>query len=154
MDYGRGRLWGLAYELSLAVPMYQSSLYRLDRSGPRSIAQSQQEVECLQPPPGHPIVCVATDRAESRLWTVQNGQLVALGSVAGELAGASLTPDGWIAGWLDRQAVVIDPGRAALLVPDGAARSTRAREWTTMENAFGALFYDGSSTRIETFIRE
>jgi Zn-dependent protease with chaperone function len=149
------RTYWLLYGLGFDVPTELTSFSSLDATGSHAIATTAQDGQCPEAPPGHSIVCLVTDGAETRLWRFDDGRLKSLGMIAGHPRWISMAPDGMLVTWAKGHDVIVDPDRREVLELEGDARRYGVGEWTSAGPSLGMLTSeDGAAARIVTFARQ
>jgi hypothetical protein len=153
------RSWNRRYLLSLAwdldIPKYPQSLAVMDRSGVRTIADSDQDVSCQAPVPGRSMFCLASDGGTTRVWRFDGSTLTPIGEQAGHVVPMDMTPDGDLTAWRGYERLVIDAeSRESVALPRTHGSYEYWSEWTTAGGTIGALVSDEDDrTWIRTFSR-
>jgi hypothetical protein len=145
----------LAVAWDLGTPKYPQSLALMDRSGVRTIADSDQDVSCPAPVPGRSMICLASDGGTTRVWRFDGSTLTPVGELAGHVAPMDMTPDGDLTAWRRNERLVIDAeSRDSVVLPRTHGSYEFWSEWTTAGGAIGALVSDENDrTWIRTFSR-
>jgi hypothetical protein len=149
------RRFVLLYAWNLHIPMYPQSVAVLDGNGVRTIADSDQDVGCESPVPGHSMFCFATDRGTTRVWRFDGNALTQVGELAGDVTAMSMTPDGELTAWRGTERLLIDAeSRDSVVLPRTEGGYEYWSEWTTAGGTIGALVGDENDrTWIRTFSR-
>jgi len=128
----------------------------MERSGFRTIADSDQDVTCRSALPGRPTFCFASDGGTTSVWQVDGTALTPIGTLTGDVTMSEITPSGEIAAWRSSQRFLIDPERrSAVVLPRMGSRYTYWMAWTSVESIVGSLVSDEDDrVWIRTFARQ
>jgi len=156
-NYGWSQRLQVLYTRDLHIPLYPQSLGVMDGHGVRSIADSDQNVRCQSPIPGHTMVCFASDGGTTRVWHVDGDRLLPVGTMTGEIMLMDTTPDGELTAWRNNERLLVDTEGLVLLSMRRTAGEYAYEywsEWTAAGTTVGALVSDDEDrVWIRTFAR-
>ena len=83
------------------VPLWSTEVVAMDAgsTASRQVARTNQEVHCLGGGPGMEVICLASDRARTRIWQASQGRLLPIGEVGTGIAGGVRLSRDEVMGW-------------------------------------------------------